>query len=60
VKKYKVYITYKETRVLEVEAENEEEAEDQASIYMDDAKPIGEDDYEFEVEEIDAVNENTE
>lgn len=54
MKKYNVYITYKETRVLEVEAENEEEAEEIAYTRSDEAEPMGEDDYEYEVEEIES------
>ena len=51
MKKYTALITYKEVRFLEVEAENEEEAEEIAYIKMNEAEPIGEDDYEIEIEE---------
>lgn len=50
--KYTAYITYTEVRVLEVEAENEEEAEEKAYINMDSAEPTGDDDYSIEIEEL--------
>lgn len=52
MKKYNVYITYNETRVLEVEAENEDQACDIACDNLDSAEPFGTSDYEYEVEEI--------
>lgn len=48
MKKYNVYVTYSETKTIQVEAENDEEALDKAA---DDVAPFQED-YEFEVEEI--------
>lgn len=50
--KYKAYITYSEVRVLEVEADNEEDAKDKAYEHMDNAVSLGDDDYDIEVEEI--------
>lgn len=52
MKKYGVYITYKETRYIEVEAASEEEAQDKAYIHMDSAQPYVDEDYEYEVEEL--------
>jgi hypothetical protein len=53
MKKYRVYITYKETRQLDVKANSPEEAEEIAYDRADEAEPVGDDDYEYEVEEID-------
>ena len=52
MKKYNVYITYKETRVVEVEAENEEQAEEFAYAMAGEAESTGDDGYEYQVEEI--------
>lgn len=53
MKKYKAYIMYKEVRELEIEAEDERTAEEYARDHIDDAEPIGDDDYEIEIEELD-------
>lgn len=52
MKKYGVTITYKESRYIEVEAVDAEDAEDVAWQLIDTAEPYGDEDYEFEVEEI--------
>ena len=57
MKKYAVYISYRENGYVEVEANNEEEAEEKAyqAIQNGDVtteNPYDEPDYEFEVEEI--------
>lgn len=51
--KYSAIITYKEKRVLEIEADTEEEAQELAIERIDEAEPLGDDDYEVELEEID-------
>lgn len=52
MKKFRVYVTYKETRVIEVEAEDEDAAIQATETSFDDLEPCGDDDYEYEVEEI--------
>ncbi len=52
MKKYGVIVTCSESRYIEVEAKNEEDAEEQAYIHIDSAEPYSDDDYSFEVEEL--------
>lgn len=52
--KYAVFVTYKETAYVEVEAENEEEAEEKGfeAIENGEGAPYGDEDYDIEVEPI--------
>lgn len=65
MKKYSVTISYREVGYVEVEAENEEQAEEKAYEALDDGtvemgNQFDEPDYEFEIEEIeDEQNKST-
>ena len=57
MKKYDVEISYKETTYIQVEAENEQEAEEKAQAALDrgeveSSNSLDEPDYEFYIEEV--------
>lgn len=51
--KYRAYVTYRQTGILDIEADNEEEAKEIAFDRADEAEETGDDDYEVEIEELD-------